>query len=257
MSKAKLLLKDSPDVPGNGPNHIAIVMDGNGRWANRRFMPRQAGHRAGIEAVRQVIEACGRRQVKVLTLFAFSSENWRRPEEEVSVLMDLFLKTLEREADRLHEHGVRIRLIGERERLGPRLCRQVDQVEALTRDNDGMTLVVAASYGGRWDLTRATRALAARIAAGELSPEQIREEDLGAELCLADLPPPDLLIRTGGEQRISNFLLWQLAYAELYFTPTLWPDFDATDLDDAIEWYLGRERRFGQTSEQLERASRA
>ncbi len=257
MSKADLKLERTTDRDVDVPIHIAVVMDGNGRWANRRFMPRPAGHKAGVEAARRVIEACGRRGVKALTLFAFSSENWRRPEEEVSVLLDLFLKTLEREADRLHEHQVRIRLIGERDRLGPRLCRQVERVERLTRDNDGMTLVVAASYGGRWDIAQAVRKLAARVADGTLRPDEIREEDLGECLALADIPPPDLLIRTGGEQRISNFLLWQLAYAELYFTSTLWPDFDADDLDEAIAWYRGRERRFGLTSEQLEQASRA
>ncbi|MCP1676150.1 undecaprenyl diphosphate synthase [Natronocella acetinitrilica] len=257
MSKARLQLDEDPDQGVSGPDHVAVVMDGNGRWASRRFMPRPAGHRAGVEAARRLIEACGRKGVKVLTLFAFSSENWRRPEEEVSVLMDLFLKTLEKEADKLHEHRVRIRLVGERERLGERLCRQVERVEELTRNNDGMTLVVAASYGGRWDITQAAKAIAARVAAGELDADAITEEHLSQGLALADLPPPDLLIRTGGEQRISNFLLWQLAYAELYFTPTLWPDFDVKELDQALAWYHGRERRFGLTSEQLGQASRA
>lgn len=239
------------------PRHVAVVMDGNGRWARKRFLPRTAGHRAGVEAARAMIERCGRRGVEVLTLFAFSSENWRRPREEVSVLLDLFLRTLEKEADRLHEHALRVRVIGERHRLGDRLADQVERVETLTRENTGMTLVLATSYGGRWDITQAARSLAHRVARGELDPDAISEEHIGGLLQLGDLPAPDLLIRTGGEQRISNFMLWQLAYAEMYFTDTLWPDFRMDDLDAAIAWFQGRERRFGRTSEQLTRAGRA
>lgn len=239
------------------PRHVAVVMDGNGRWARKRFLPRTAGHRAGVEAAKAVIERCGRRGVEVLTLFAFSSENWRRPREEVSVLLDLFLRTLEKEAQRLHEHALRVRVIGERQRLGQRLAEQVERVEALTRDNTGMTLVLATSYGGRWDITQAMRDIAHRVARGELDPETISEEHVAERLQLGDLPAPDLLIRTGGEQRISNFMLWQLAYAEMYFTGTLWPDFRMDDLDAAIRWFQSRERRFGRTSEQLTRAGRA
>ncbi|MCC5812382.1 MAG: isoprenyl transferase [Ectothiorhodospiraceae bacterium] len=239
------------------PKHVAIVMDGNGRWAQARFMPRPAGHRAGVEAVRKTVEACGRRGVRVLTLFAFSSENWSRPADEVSVLMDLFLRTLEKEAGKLHENDVRIRLIGDRHRLGERLRRQVERVEQLTADNSGLTLVIAASYGGRWDMVEAARRLAEAARDGNLDPASITEDSLSGCLSTAGLPDPDLLIRTGGERRISNFLLWQLAYAELYFSPTLWPDFGVEDLDEAFAWYAGRERRFGQTSAQLEQAYRA
>jgi len=249
-------LEIAPVEPGL-PRHVAIVMDGNGRWARKRLLPRTAGHRAGVESVRRVIEASGRRRIDVLTLFAFSSENWRRPRDEVSVLLDLFLRTLEREAAQLHEHQVRVRLMGERERLGKRLRDQIERVEALTVANTGLTLVLAASYGGRWDLTQAMRKLAERVAAGELQPSDITEQCLSSALTLGDLPYPDLLIRTGGEQRISNFLLWQLAYAELYFTPTLWPDFNASDFDAAVDWFVSRERRFGLTSEQLPKVSRA
>jgi len=239
------------------PRHVAIVMDGNGRWARKRLLPRTAGHRAGVESVRRVIEACGRGGIPVLTLFAFSSENWRRPRDEVSLLLDLFLRTLEKEAGRLHEHQVRVRLMGERERLGSRLRAQIERVESMTADNTGLTLVLAASYGGRWDITQAMRQIAERVAAGVLRPDDITEECVQAALMLGDLPPADLLIRTGGEQRISNFLLWQLAYAELYFTPTLWPDFGVDDFEAAMAWFAARERRFGQTSEQVLRVSRA
>jgi len=239
------------------PRHVAVIMDGNGRWARSRMLPRPAGHRAGVDAVREVVENCGKAGVEVLTLFAFSSENWRRPEEEVSLLMDLFLRTLEKESLRLHKNNVRIRMIGERERLNPRLRKQIARVEDLTAGNAGITLVIAASYGGRWDLVQAARTVAERVLAGDLDVSQISEELLTGQLSMADLPPPDLLIRTGGERRISNFLLWQLAYAELYFTDTLWPDFDAAELGLALDWFAGRERRYGQTPEQVERAHRA
>lgn len=239
------------------PRHVAVVMDGNGRWAQARFMPRPAGHRAGVEAVRRIVEACGRRGVEVLTLFAFSSENWTRPEEEVSVLMDLLLRTLEREAGKLHKNNVRIRMIGDRGRFSERLQRQIASVEQLTADNTGLTLVIAASYGGRWDMTQAARRIAEAIRDGVLRPEQVNEQLVDGMLSMGDLPDPDLLIRTGGESRISNFLLWQLAYAELYFSPVLWPDFRESHLDEALDWYAGRERRFGRTSDQLGRLNRA
>lgn len=239
------------------PRHLAVIMDGNGRWARLRRLPRPAGHHAGVDAVRRTVETCAREGIQVLTLFAFSSENWRRPEDEVSLLMDLLLRTLEKEAVKLHQSNVRIRLIGDRDRLGRRLRQQIARVEDLTADNNGLTLVIAASYGGQWDIARAARRLAEDVRHGLLAPEQIDEKLLADRVSLADLPMPDLLIRTGGERRISNFLLWQLAYAELYFTEVLWPEFGEAELMSALEWYAGRERRFGQTSDQVGRAHRA
>ena len=223
------------------PRHIAIIMDGNGRWARQRMMPRVAGHKRGTESVREIVKACIGHGVEHLTLFAFSSENWRRPEAEVSVLMELFVLALEREVDKLHKNGVRLRIVGDLERFGPRLNKLISEGESLTCNNTRLTLNVAANYGGRWDILQER--------ADSLEP--ITEVDISSRLCLADTPEPDLFIRTGGEQRISNFLLWQLAYAELYFTDTLWPDFDASALDAAIASYQKRERRFGRTSEQL------
>ncbi len=239
------------------PRHVAVVMDGNGRWAQARFMPRPAGHRAGVEAVRRVVEACGQRGVEVLTLFAFSSENWTRPQDEVSVLMDLLLRTMEKEAGKLHENNVRIQIIGDRTRFNDRLQRQINSVEHLTVNNDGMRLVIAISYGGRWDLIQATRRIAEAVRNGELEPEQVEEALFGGFLSTDGLPDPDLLIRTGGERRVSNFLLWQLAYTELYFSPVLWPDFRESHLDEAFAWYAGRQRRFGRTGDQVERLNRA
>lgn len=230
------------------PRHIAVIMDGNGRWARQRFLPRVAGHRRGMEAVRTVVRACGERGVEYLTLFAFSSENWRRPAEEVSFLMQLFVMALEQEVEKLHENGVRFKVIGDLSRFEPKLTRLIREAEALTANNARLTLTVAANYGGRWDLLQAVnRMLRERpeLTAG------FNERDLAPYLALSYAPEPDLFIRTGGEQRISNFLLWQLAYAELYFTDTLWPDFDAAALDRAIVSYQQRERRFGRTSEQL------
>ena len=237
------------------PRHIAIIMDGNGRWAKKRFLPRTAGHRAGVTAVRKVVEHCAKKGVEALTLFAFSSENWRRPPQEVSVLMGLFLTTLERETDKLHENNVRLRVIGHRAAFAQDLRDRIVAAEELTRENTGLNLVIAANYGGRWDILQAARSLAEEVAAGVLTPGDITGELLGAWLSLADLPEPDLFIRTGGEQRISNFLLWQLAYTELYFTPTLWPDFDENALEQALTAYASRQRRFGYTSEQLENLS--
>lgn len=233
------------------PRHVAIIMDGNGRWARRRGLPRPAGHRAGVEALRQVVESSGRNGVEVLTLFAFSSENWRRPKDEVGSLMDLFSNLLQKESHRLHRNGVQLRVIGDRSALNERLQRRIAETEGLTHHNSGLKLVVATNYGGRWDIAEAARTLGRRIAAGEISAEQVTERLLAEHLSLGDCPDPDLFIRTGGERRISNFLLWQVAYTELYFTDTLWPDFDAEAFEQALDWYAGRERRFGRTTEQI------
>ncbi len=233
------------------PRHIAIVMDGNGRWAKRRGQPRTAGHRAGVRATREIVEACARRGVEVLTLFAFSSENWRRPATEVSLLMELFVSTLDREVKRLHENRVRMRFIGERGAFGERLRERIARAETLTAGNTGLVLNIAANYGGRWDIARAARRIASEVAQGRLDPEQVDAEAVAARVCLADVPEPDLFIRTGGERRISNFLLWQIAYSELYFTDTLWPDFDSDCLDAAMADFARRQRRFGKTGEQV------
>jgi undecaprenyl diphosphate synthase len=234
------------------PQHVAIIMDGNGRWAHARMLPRYVGHREGVKAVRRIVEACSNKGISVLTLFAFSSENWRRPSDEVGLLMDLFIRTLKKEVDTLHRNGIRIRFIGERSAFPADLREQIAQAEARTRHNRGLNLVVAANYGGHWDITRACRALAQRVAVGEVAPGDITAEMIGEYTSLSDLPEPDLFIRTGGEQRISNFLLWQLAYTELYFTEILWPAFDEKALDDALQSYASRQRRFGRTAEQVE-----
>lgn len=239
-----------PEV-GDVPSHIAMIMDGNGRWARRRFLPRIAGHRRGVEAVRSVIRACMERGVSYLTLFAFSSENWRRPVEEVSFLMQLFMRALQNEVQRLHENGIRFRVIGDLSRFEPRLIELIRDAEKLTENNDRLTLTVAANYGGRWDIVESVNRLVAR----NPGRSDFTEDEIGADLAMNYGPEPDLFIRTGGEQRISNFLLWQLAYTELYFTDTLWPDFDEAALDVAIESYRARERRFGRTSEQLKAAA--
>ncbi len=235
------------------PRHIAMIMDGNGRWAKRRFLPRVAGHRRGVETVREITRACIDRGVEYLTLFAFSSENWRRPADEVSVLRQLFLAALEQEVEKLHSNGIRLKVIGDISAFGEHIVELVAKGEALTSANRRLTLTIAANYGGRWDLLQAVEKMVRRY------PDQrggFTEEQLAPFLALSYAPEPDLFIRTGGEQRISNFVLWQLAYTELYFTPTLWPDFDASSLDTAIEWFLERERRFGRTSEQLADAER-
>lgn len=231
------------------PRHIAIIMDGNGRWAKKRFLPRIAGHKRGVETVREVIKTCGERGVEYLTLFAFSSENWRRPQEEVSVLMDLFTLALEREITRLHKNGARLRVVGDLSRFSPGLVKLIHESELLTRNNTRLTLTIAANYGGRWDIMQGMNAMLKTQP--ELIGQALTEADLAPYLSMHYAPEPDLFIRTGGEQRISNFLLWQLAYSELYFTPTLWPDFDAAALEQAISSYCNRERRFGRTSEQL------
>lgn len=233
------------------PQHIAIIMDGNGRWAKQRNLPRTAGHQAGVKAVRAVVDFCGRNQVKVLSLFAFSSENWRRPKQEVSMLMELFVKTLQREVDKLHENNVRIRFIGDKSAFSQGLQDKIALSERLTANNTGLTLVLAVNYGGRWDLTQAARMLADKVAAGQLREDEIDEQLFADHLSTAQLPEPDLFIRTGGEQRISNFLLWQLAYTELHFSPVLWPDFDQVALQTAITDFQGRQRRFGLTGGQV------
>lgn len=228
------------------PNHLAVIMDGNGRWAKARGLPRVSGHVQGVEAVRALTENCGKLGVKYLTLFAFSSENWRRPPEEVGFLMKLLLVALNREVKKLHVAKVRLRVVGDLTGLQPEIQSLITKAHALTCDNDALHLTVALNYGGRWDITQA-----ARRAAAELPPKEIDESAIHDRLCMAFAPEVDLLVRTGGESRISNFLLWDLAYAELHFTHTLWPDFDAQALTSAFDWHAQRERRFGRTSEQL------
>jgi undecaprenyl diphosphate synthase len=233
------------------PQHVAIIMDGNGRWARSRGKPRSAGHRASIKVVRRVVEECIRRKIPYLTLFAFSSENWRRPPDEVGLLMKLLLEALAREVSDLHENRVRLRFIGDRNVLGAEIGRAMLRSEALTTANAGLVLCVAFAYGGRWDIAQACRSLAGEVAAGHLKPDEIDEEHIAARLAPAGMPDPDLLIRTGGELRISNFLLWNLAYSELYFTDVLFPDFGAAELDAALHFFAQRERRFGKTSAQV------
>jgi undecaprenyl diphosphate synthase len=233
------------------PRHVAIIMDGNGRWAKRRLMPRVAGHRKGVEALRGVIRACAERGISHLTVFAFSSENWRRPQEEVTLLMELFMRALENEVAKLHENGIRFRVIGDLSGFSERIQTLIRDAQTLTGNNTRLTFTVAANYGGRWDVAQAVKKLLAEGA----TAEQVDEDALSRHLSMAGEPEPDLFIRTGGEQRISNFLLWQLAYTELYFTEALWPDFDAKQLDAAIASYRARERRFGRTSEQVQTAS--
>ena len=234
-------------VVGAVPQHIAIIMDGNGRWATKRFLPRVAGHVKGVEAVRGIVEACIRRDVKYLTLFAFSSENWRRPAEEVSLLMRLFVTALDKEVSKMHANNVRLKVVGDLSRFDAQLQKMIHAAETKTANNTGLTVTICANYGGRWDIVQAFNRLQLDIKAGEV----ITEDQLAPYLSMAYAPEPDLFIRTGGETRISNFLLWQLAYSELYFSETFWPDFDANSLDDAIKSYNSRERRFGRTSSQV------
>jgi undecaprenyl diphosphate synthase len=235
----------------DSPQHVAIIMDGNGRWARSRGMPRVAGHRASVKVVRKVIEECARLEVSYLTLFAFSSENFLRPADEVGMLMGLFLDALVREVDELHKNQVRLRFIGDRSALNAELIRRMEASEALTAGNSGLGLMVAVAYGGRWDITQACRRLAEESAAGQFAAAEITEAHIAARLELAGVPDPDLLIRTGGEKRISNFLLWNLAYTELYFSETLWPEFSPQHLQAAFDFFAQRERRFGKTSEQV------
>ncbi|MGY1410195.1 MULTISPECIES: polyprenyl diphosphate synthase [unclassified Luteimonas] len=233
------------------PRHVAIIMDGNGRWAARRGRPRVIGHRAGARAVNLCIDFCLEQGIGALTLFAFSSENWGRPEDEVGALMKLFIAALDREIEEMHRRGVALRFIGDQTRFSADIRARMRVAETLTAGNTRLVLSIAASYGGRQDIATAARSLAEDVAAGRLRPEQIDEAALGARVALADLPPPDLFIRTGGDCRISNFLLWQLAYTELWFTETLWPELDAATLHEALGAYAGRERRFGLTGEQI------
>ena len=230
------------------PNHIAVIMDGNGRWARKRFLPRVAGHKRGVDTVRDLVKQCSQMHVKFLTLFAFSSENWRRPEDEVSFLMGLFMDVLKREVVKLNDNNIRLKLIGDRSRFNADLIKQIEASEALTANNTGLTLTVAANYGGRWDILQATNKMMLE------NPKKIgkfNEDDLTPHLAMSYAAEPDLFIRTGGEKRISNFLLWQLAYSEFYFTDILWPDFNAKAFQAAVSSYQQRERRFGRTSEQL------
>ncbi len=234
------------------PKHVAIIMDGNGRWAKQRQLPRIAGHKAGVENVRALVERCSDLGIECLTLFAFSSENWRRPPTEVSLLIDLFVLALGQETRKLHESQVKLTVIGERSVFPKKLQTAIADAEHLTRDNQGLKLTLAANYGGRWDITQAARALAQDACAGRLDPTSITAEMLNERLSLAGMPEPDLFIRSGGEQRISNYLLWQLAYTELHFTDCLWPDFDTIQFDRALANYAGRQRRFGMTGEQVQ-----
>jgi undecaprenyl diphosphate synthase len=242
--------------PDRKPKHLAVIMDGNGRWAERRHRPRTLGHRAGARAVQVCLDFCLKEGIRSLTLFAFSSENWNRPADEVGALMKLFLRMLDNEVEELHRRGARINFIGERGEFSPVIQEKMARAEALTRDNNAITANIAAGYGGRWDIVNAARALAAEVAAGRLQPAQIDEALFNQHLSLFGQDPPDLFIRTGGDLRVSNFLLWQLAYTELWFTETLWPDLDETTLRQALSDFANRERRFGLTSAQVTETSR-
>ncbi|WP_444921547.1 polyprenyl diphosphate synthase [Microbulbifer sp. CnH-101-G] len=237
------------DLNSLGPRHIAIIMDGNGRWAARRGLSPSAGHRAGVERIRDLLSACRSRGVEALTLFAFSSENWQRPPKEVELLMTLFHSYLRKEARRMRDESVRLRVIGRRDRFSSRLQRAIAEAEEITRGGDQGDLVIAADYGGRWDIAQAARRLAEEVANGERTLDSIDEDAMDSQMQLTDLPPVDLLVRSSGEQRISNFILWQAAYSELFFTDTLWPDFDENALDEAIEAFQQRDRRFGGRAE--------
>ncbi|MCK0164894.1 polyprenyl diphosphate synthase [Marinobacter sp. S6332] len=244
----------SAEIPvsaDNRPRHVAIIMDGNNRWAKERRLKGVAGHKAGVDAVKAVVETCAREGVEVLTLFAFSSENWRRPKDEVSALMKLFLFALEREVRKLHRNDIRLRIIGDRSAFNATLQEHMAKAEALTQHNTRMTLVIAANYGGHWDITQATRQVAEMVKSGEVSPSDITDDLIQQHLSIGDLPMPDLMIRTAGEQRISNFMLWHLAYTELYFSPVFWPEFKEDEMRKALQAYAGRQRRFGQTDDQI------
>ncbi len=245
-------MQDTATDTGRLPRHVAVIMDGNGRWARRRAMPRHAGHRAGVKSVRATVEHAARLGIEHLTLFAFSSENWSRPADEVSRLMSLFIEALQREVAELHRNNVRLNFIGNREQLGSNLIEKISAAEAETAANTGLHLIVAVAYGGRWDIAEAARRVCRRVVSGELDPADIDEQVLSEGLQLQGIPDPDLLIRTGGEQRISNFLLWNLAYAELWFSEVLWPDFREQDLDEAVAYFASRQRRYGHTGDQLE-----
>lgn len=239
------------DAEINIPRHIAIVMDGNGRWAKARKRPRFMGHKRGEKVVHQIVRTCGELNVECLSLFAFSSENWKRPEEEVKSLMGLFMMALDREAKSLARNNVRLQIIGDLTQFSEKLQKKIKKVEALTAKSTGLRLIIAANYGGRWDVVESARQLAIEVKAGTIKAESISEETLTNNLATRDFPDPDLFIRTGGEKRISNFLIWQMAYTELYFTDVLWPDFDADELKKAIKDFSSRQRRFGKTGEQV------
>ncbi len=234
------------------PRHIAIIMDGNGRWARQRGRPRASGHQAGFRTTRDIVEACGRQQIEALTLFAFSSENWKRPQNEVGLLMDLFLRALKSEVSKLSENNVRIRFIGERSAFQAKLQHEMTIAEEVTEHNTGLKLAIAVNYGGRWDIVNAARQLAFQVQDGKLDPETIDIDTFSQHVSLSEITEPDLFIRTGGEKRISNYLLWHLAYTELYFTDVLWPDFSDVELGNALAFYAGRQRRFGQTGDQVQ-----
>lgn len=244
-------MPDNSPVTFSIPRHIAIIMDGNGRWAKRRMLPRYAGHQAGLKTVRMVVEQCAKYGVEVLTLFAFSSENWSRPRQEVFQIMDLFFHALRGELKRLQKNNVKLRIIGERQAFSTALVQRIAEAEQVTANNTGLLLQIAANYGGRWDILQAIRKLAQQVKDSKLEPAVIDEASVTAALSFSDKPDPDLLIRTGGEQRISNFLLWQIAYAELYFSELLWPDFNAAELNKALEIFASRQRRFGKTPDQI------
>ncbi|HHG3601400.1 isoprenyl transferase [Vibrio parahaemolyticus] len=233
------------------PKHIAIIMDGNGRWAKSKGKPRVFGHKKGVNAVRKTVAAASKLGIKAMTLFAFSSENWRRPEEEVGLLMELFITVLSSEVKKLHKNNLQLRVIGDTSRFSERLQKKIVEAENLTASNTGMVINIAANYGGKWDITEAAKALALKARNGEIRVEDINEQLITEHLTMADLPEVDLLIRTSGECRISNFMLWQMAYAEMYFTPEFWPEFDEDSLVEAVTWFLNRERRFGCTGEQV------
>ncbi|WP_252180089.1 polyprenyl diphosphate synthase [Endozoicomonas sp. 4G] len=241
------------EIPVNRlPRHVAIILDGNNRWAKQRLLPSLAGHRAGVKAVREVVEACGEVGVEVLTLFAFSSENWNRPKNEVDGLMELFLRTLRRETGKLKKNNIRLKIIGDVSRFSPDIQAHIAEAEASTADGAKVTLVIAANYGGMWDIAQSARKVANMVERGEISADEVDESLIGQHLSTAGIPDPDLLIRTSGEQRISNFLLWQCAYSEFYFTRTFWPDFNRREFERALLAYVNRQRRFGKTSEQVE-----
>jgi len=243
--------ENEPTANSGNPRHIAIIMDGNGRWAQKRLMPRIMGHHAGVKAVRKIVEYCAKQNIEVLSLFAFSSENWRRPKDEVSLLMELFMATLQSEVDKLDKNNIRLKIIGDKSSFPEKLQEKIRSAEAQTQENTGLTLLIAANYGGRWDITQAVCKIAQAIKQGDIQVQDISEELISSRLVTAGLPEPDLFIRSGGEERISNFLLWQLAYTEFYFTESLWPDFDQKLLETAINSFKSRERRFGHTGEQM------
>jgi len=246
---------DESMADNGNPRHIAIIMDGNGRWAKKKLMPRIIGHRAGVKTVRKVVEYCVQEKIEVLSLFAFSSENWRRPKKEVSMLMELFMGTLQTQVDKLDKNNIRLHIVGDKSAFPEKLQSKIRSAEQQTENNTGLNLVIAANYGGRWDITQAFKKITEKISAGELHAEDINESIINDHLSTAHLPEPDLFIRSGGEERISNFLLWQLAYTEFYFTDTLWPDFNQALLADAINSFKNRQRRFGHTGEQIVDAS--